>query len=116
MARLGRPAGAPVEGDDQAVEPEVDLDQAPGIVPPATARWQLEDLSVEPDRVVAGDLAAVRGRHGEAGDETRQEGGQQFVRAGPVAHAGQPQLDDEPTLERAPQPLDSDPWPGASGR
>src|SRR5438552_8021186 len=113
----------PVEGDDRAIEPEVDLDQAPGIAPAAAPGRQLEGPPVEPDRVVASDLAAVLededpveldvrrdrpparhwigGRDGEPGVEAGQERGQQLVRPGPIGHAGQPELDDEPVLEGA---------------
>ena len=119
----GKLAGA-VEGDDRAVEPDVDLDEAAGIAPPTATRRQLEDPPVEVDRVVAGDPAAVlededpvepdvgrdhspgrqriRSRDGEAGVEAGQEGGQQLVGASPVSHPGQPELDDEAVLERAP--------------
>jgi hypothetical protein len=117
-----------VEGDDRAVEADVDLDEPAGIAPAAASRRQLEDPAVEPDRVIPGNLAAVLedehplepdvgrhrppGRHRigrrdiEAGIEARQEGAEEDIRAVAVDDVGQPQLDDQPVLERAPQPLD----------
>jgi hypothetical protein len=117
-----------VEGDDGAVEPDVDLDPLAGIARGTGSPWQLEDSAIEVDRVVAGDLAAVLEdedplepdlgrdrppggdrigrRDGEAGVEAEQVGAEEGVRGGEVVDAGEPELDDEPILERPPQPFD----------
>src|SRR5712691_11532802 len=48
-----------IEGDDRAIEPDVDLDEPAGIAAPAPTRRQLEDAAAEVDGVVASDFAAV---------------------------------------------------------
>ena len=117
-----------VEGDDRAVEPDMDLDELAGVTRRAGPVRQLEDSPREPDGVVAGDLAAILededslepdlGRNGPPGGDrvgrrdrearivTGQVRAQEGIRAGQIGHAGQPEFRDEAVLEGPPQTLD----------
>ena len=118
--------GAPAIPDDEAtVEPELELDASTGVRPPPAPSRQLEDRRTGPDRVVAGDHAAileaadlieseaggqppqgrlgVGRRHGEAAVEANDEPGQDPLGTGAIDGSGQPEFDDEviPSSARA---------------